>query len=241
MRSLYMGSILKLEDTDAMHEHVREFWKPRQGNMPLSHELYTKIGSEMGDTYAQRLHAIPNLTYCDEEEHREYRIDDVKRGISGRVDVILDFNLLMRLGVKTPKELSEAEEKKLDNLSPKWAVNELKTTGSNRYKQWQTFADLPIDYQLQLSLYAYYLFERKVIDEKAGFFTIISRDTLAIKTLWGECRQDLVDRAFIVAEKFWKLIQDKSSIGGVISQSDITAAIKEGNKAGREWPKIAKI
>lgn len=238
-----MGSILDVEDPEQLRARLIEFWQPKEVHMSLNHEWYTKIGSALGDSYARRLHDIEGMTYCQEDDHVEYYINDTSRGIAGKVDVILDFNKIQALGIKTPKELKEGEVKEV--LEPLWVPNECKSTGSNRYKMWQTFSDLPDNYQNQLSLYCYYLFEDGIIKKKEGFFTLICRDDLRIKALWGEYRKDLVDRSFKCARLFWEHIQQRDfpevKNHHTFTKDWVEDQIAKQLKAGRVFPKIAKV
>lgn len=236
-RNLYAGSVIELEDSKKMHEALVEFWLPSTQELTFTHEFYTEIGSLIGDMYARRLHDN-GVTYCTEDDHVEHYIFYEEYGLSGKIDAILDENLIRKLGGPAPKKGQEIPDE------PAWFVNELKSTGQNNYAFWKTPEDLPIKYVNQFSLYANYIFEKGIAKHKEGMFTIISRDSPSnLKNIWLECNDQLVQRSFKVCDQFWKFVQDKEFPKAAADKSYNKLWIKKQikNQPTRDWPILAKI
>lgn len=234
---LYMGSVIKLSDPEYMKKALIAYWLPTPSSTSFEKEYYTRIGNVIEDIHVSRLHSL-GLTYCDKEIHEEYKIKDEERGLSGRSDVILDIAKLKhydKLG-KNDKRLDSEDAPK-----PHFVVNEVKSTGSYYYKEWGFFERLPEDYLTQFSLYVKYLYERGITDTKEGFFTIYDRDKPTPKNLWGEMRQDLIDRAYENADNFWEYVRKRTfpGVGPTLNISWIETQIK--NQPNRIWHKLGEV
>jgi hypothetical protein len=242
-RALFMGNIIELESNSLMHDAICEFWNPKSEDLSYTSEIYLGSGSLVGDMYSRRLHEA-GFTWCDKDDHVEYKIYDEDRGISGKVDAILDELKIHYYGVKTPKKNKDGTVVSFGNPEPEWFANEFKQTGVSKYAAWECMDDLPLKYQCQFSLYADYLFEWGITKHKEGMFTIICRDDPnKVKTIWVECDDQLVKRAFKVAERFWGHIQNRDFPAAEgkkdLTEKEIEDIIME--QPQRKWPKLANI
>jgi len=233
---LYVSQLYKLAEPKEMKDALISYWMPSDSSINYRGALFTSMGKLIEDIYVKQL-INAELAKCtddtctDPEDQHSLRLEEL--GISGRLDAIVDFNKIKKLGAKTPKKDKEEDEKS------HWVLNEVKTTGSEKYKFWNEFEKLPEDYLTQFSFYVKYAYQQGLIDTAEGFFTIISRDNFDHRTLWGEPRTDLLDIALKNAEKFWENVRNRTIPFSDIKTDWVERQIE--SQPNRDWHPLAEV
>lgn len=235
-KHLYVSQLYKLAEPKAMREALISYWLPVEGTIDYRGALFTSMGKLIEDIYVKQLIAADvakctDLECTDPEGQHSLRLEEL--GISGRLDAIVDFNKIKKLGAKTPKKDAEEVEESY------WVLNEVKTTGVEKYKFWNEFEKLPEDYLTQFSFYVKYAYQQKLIDKAEGFFTIISRDNFDHRTLWGEPREDLLNIALKNAERFWENVRKRIIPDSEVNPDWVQHQID--SQPDRDWHPLAEV
>ena len=248
MKRLGMGDVILLEDDEYMYNKMFDYFNPRDSEINYKSDFYFTAGDVGGYLLQNRLFRA-GITFCDPEEnnHKEYKIEDHERGIAGRPDLIMDYDRLKLFGKNTPltgEELEKAIKALPEEIQ--WEVFEIKQAAVAWYKNWTECERLPEKYRCQLSLYIYYLLERGIIKSERGFFIILTRDSPEnVRILEFPFDENLVKRAFAIADTFWQRVRNKDfpDVPGLplISTDEVSQWIESPANEGREWHKLSGI
>lgn len=247
MSNLYIGGIGDLNKPEKMAESISEFWFPKVEEYDYNAEFYMGGGKISGERIANRLHKAgltyyaykqkeAGIYYSNRTPHQEYKILNAEYGWAGKIDIILDTNLVTYYGKKT-----RPEEKPTEKY---WEPYEVKETSHSNYVLWDESSKFPKKYRTQLSLYIDDIHRKGIIKDKVGHFLLLSRDNPNAKRCCEYAmEQDLVEEAKVSATLFWKHIQERTYPKGFkdFSKKHIDFLIKVGNNEGRKWPKLAKV
>lgn len=231
---LYVSQLNDLTTPEGMKNALISYWLPAPSTMDYKHELYTEIGNLIEDVYVRRLMeaGVAKCTDPNCEKPREQhslQVDDL--GVRGRIDALLDVDKVNYLGAKTPP--------KSKLKTSKYVINEVKTTGAEKYKYWKAYELLPDNYLTQFSFYVYYAKELGLTDVAEGFFTIISRDNLDHKTLWGEPVPHLIEQIKINCGRFWEFVRKREIPYCDISSDWVYQQIE--SQPDRDWHPYCEI
>lgn len=235
---LYVSQLARISDIEEMKRALISFWLPVPGTKDYTGKLFTEVGKLIEDIYVSQL-VKAGVAKCtseeciDPKEQHSLRLLDL--GVSGRIDAIVDFNKAVELGAKTVKE----REEDAPDTPALWVVNEVKSTGSEKYKYWTEFEKLSIDYLSQFSFYCHFAHLQGLISKREGFFTIINRDRMEHRTLWGEPVNALVEKGIENAKTFWQHVRNRTIPNMDNAGTWIAYQIKE--QPDRDWNELAEI